>query len=192
MGIKEDLVSCIPVAFIKEIEHIVRLPWTSELDTSYYEKKFKLKYFINSERLQMPDRVYYTPFSNNTLESIPAIQRLIIAALFSRHHNGHLREQSLDLLLTEPLPWVLPFIIQLSAEYILEINLKIAKSLDMLPKKAIGNFFKENPGYLDFTRQRMVSYWNCYDKINPEYKLFINHPAHKVLYFYENNIALRD
>lgn len=190
MGIKEDLVSCIPVTLIKEIEHIVRLPWTGKLDTIYYEKKFKLTYFIDSERLQMPDRIYYASFSNKTLESIPAIQKLIIAALFSRHHNGHLREQSLELLLTEPLPWVLPFIIQLSAEYILEINIKIAKSLDMLPQKAIGIFFKENPGYLDFTRQRMVSYWNCYDRNKPEYTWFADHPASKILSFYKECTAL--
>lgn len=139
--------------------------------------------------MKMPYRVYYTALKPETLKALTGRQRLIIAALLSRHANGHVREKNLSIIIQNPLPWLVPFIVQLSSEYILEIVEIIKAKLKDLHKKEFAEFFKRNPGWFPITSQRMISYWNCYDRVKPGYTKFANHPAHEILVFYKNCLA---
>lgn len=58
--------------------------------------------------------------------------------------------------------WVPPFVIQLLGEYVLEIILLLNSRLQDLRKPNYLRFLNENPIFLDLTRSRVVSYWDCY------------------------------
>ena len=189
MNIQEDLSNCIPSVLSGDIGQLAQLPWTTDHETNYNRKQHQFEFQWYGERLKMPYRVYYNALKPETLEALTEGQRLIIAALLSRHANGHVREKNLALIIQNPLPWLIPFIVQLSGEYILEIVEIIKENLEQLPKKEFAEFFKNNPGWFPITQQRMISYWNCYDRVKPEYTQFANHPAHEILTFYKRCLA---
>ena len=58
--------------------------------------------------------------------------------------------------------WVAPFVVQLLGEYVLEIVQLLAAHLDDLKAEPYKQFIVENPGFLSLTKQRMISYWDCY------------------------------
>lgn len=189
MNIQEDLSNCMPSVLSGDIGQLAQLPWTANHETGYNSKQHQFEFQCNGEQLKMPYRVYYSGLEPETLKALTGKQRLIIAALLSRHANGDIREKNLALIIQNPLPWLIPFIVQLSGEYILEIVEIIKENLEQLPKKEFAEFFKNNPGWLSITRQRMISYWNCYDRMKPEYTKFANHPAHEILAFYKRCLA---
>ena len=58
--------------------------------------------------------------------------------------------------------------LQLVGEYVVEIidsiDIQLAESFVVNPgmKETYGRFVTSNPGFLEITEQRVISYWNCY------------------------------
>ncbi len=99
--------------------------------------------------------------------------------LLSRHHDGVVREAALCRMAAAREAFVVPFIAQLAAEYVYEILEQIRLRMDEFDPRLFGAFFRANPEFLAVSRQRMISYWNCYyrraDYISPDGEL-LHHP----------------
>ena len=87
---------------------------------------------------------------------------LLLHCLFSRHHDGVERERCLRNIITSPEPWVVPFVVQLVGEYVLEIIEVVQANLTRLPAENYRAFLRENPAFVARTRARVTSYWDCY------------------------------
>ena len=118
---------------------------------------------VHSERLSAPYRVYYEPGRLRTLiRSSTEEARALALCLGTRHWDGFVREECVRELIGIDRPWVVPFIVQLTGEYVLEIVQVIAAALAKVSTLAYGEFALENPEFMATTRRRVTSYWNCY------------------------------
>jgi hypothetical protein len=120
---------------------------------------------VSGETVSIPQRIYHNPLE----VSVGARFRLatpeklaIIDCLFSRHADGFVREERLRRILSVNQTWIPPFVIQLAGEYVIEILRVIEQAIPSLDRTLYGEFVANNPEFLNRTKQRIVSYWDCY------------------------------
>jgi hypothetical protein len=93
--------------------------------------------------------------------TLTATQRTILHCLYSRHHDGWVRQRHLEHIVASTEPWVVPFVVRLAGEYVLEIIEVIERGLPA--NRAVhGDFIVRNPEFFARTERRIVSYWACY------------------------------
>lgn len=89
-------------------------------------------------------------------------QACILDCLFTRHNDGYVRQASLERVLSAEHAFVPAFVIQLVGEYVFEILLSIQSRFEELDLHLYSRFAQENPLFLELTRRRVTSYWDCY------------------------------
>jgi hypothetical protein len=124
--------------------------------------------WVHGEQLAIPDRLYHCEPCENLTAHLSAVQAKILHCLYTRHHDGHVRQHHLDRIIEATDPWIVPFVVQLIGEYVLEIVIAIKDGLADINLRgsphhqAYGRFVAENPEFLLLTSQRVASYWDCY------------------------------
>lgn len=117
---------------------------------------------LNNERLTIPSRVYFEEPKGLWLWRLNKTELLILNCLFTRHHDGFIRQKRLKEIVLSDEYWVTPFVMQLLGEYVQEILLTIEDNLSEKLVENFNRFIKENPKYFEATKSRLVSYWDCY------------------------------
>jgi hypothetical protein len=116
---------------------------------------------LGDEQIRIPFRVYFhAPGSEPA--AFGSAAALVLDCLRTRHHDGHVREDALRRILPHREPWVVPFVVQLAGEYVLEILEVLERQLTPNHASAYREFLTQNEAFLNLTRQRCRSYWNCY------------------------------
>ena len=88
-------------------------------------------------------------------------ERLIYDCMFTRSCDGYIRENHLkNILFTDYPEWCMPYILELSSEYVMEITAFIYDSLKERDSEQFQLFCQNNPLQLKRAYQRMTSYWN--------------------------------
>lgn len=119
---------------------------------------------LSGDVLSIPYRIYYDEPDHSQLSSLTCEQRVILYALYTRHHNGYVRESHVTTLLTyahEHL-WVTPYLMLPIGEYVKEIVEVIYHNRFSLNGDFIRTFFREKPRLYRTVQSRVASYWNCY------------------------------
>jgi hypothetical protein len=119
---------------------------------------------LHGKPLRIPARIYRPEPEWREIDSLPAVEQLIAACLYTRHHDGYVRQRALERAITIDETWVAPFVLQFLGEYVLELVTRVAAVLTGPPRLAFVTFLRENPGFLDLTTQRATSYWNEYHR----------------------------
>jgi len=102
------------------------------------------------------------------LSSQRAASETILACIYTRHHDGRVRERWLERVIDSGEYWTIPFVVALIGEYVLEILTEIHRALtvdgDFAPmyRSSYGKFVAENHAFLELVHQRVISYWNWY------------------------------
>ncbi len=117
---------------------------------------------VGADAVSIPARVYFSEPAAADMEVLSERQRLITRCLLSRHHDGHVRERMVKHVLGYDETWTVPFVVQLVGEYVLEIIRRIEDGLRPEHQEPYGAFLRDNADFWARTRQRVVSYWNCY------------------------------
>jgi hypothetical protein len=117
---------------------------------------------LNGKQLRIPARIYNPEPARTIVRSLGDVERSIAACLFTRHHDGHVRERALTQIPVSVESWVAPFIIQLLGEYVIELVERAASLIEGAPTAGYVAFARENPDFLRLTSQRATSYWNAY------------------------------
>jgi hypothetical protein len=117
---------------------------------------------VGGEALTIPGRVYFDPECLTGSEALPAAERLVLMCIFTRHHDGHVREACLRAIVGHAEPWVAPFVVLLLGEYVIEIAEVIKSNLPALAPDTYASFVAANPEVMAVTRRRATSYRNCY------------------------------
>ncbi|WP_053227422.1 hypothetical protein [Solirubrobacter soli] len=114
---------------------------------------------VGEERIAIPYRVHYPELA--VPEELSDRQRRIANCIYSRHGDGYVRERSIARVLDATEPWVIPYVLQLLGEYVVEICLMILARapLTSLDYRA---FAQANRDFIDLTEQRATSYWGAY------------------------------
>jgi hypothetical protein len=123
---------------------------------------------VDGEPITIPYRIYNPEPNPSAVQTLTNREQLMLRCLLSRHPDGWVRQRNLESLVTSEEIWVVPFVVQLVGEYVIEILDVIWSSLIDLDQpgstrsSVYGRFLKENPAFLDLTAARVTSYWACY------------------------------
>lgn len=116
---------------------------------------------VGDETVQIPYRIYHDPELVSS-SGVTQIQSEVLDCLFTRHHNGSVRQEHLKQILDCRHEWVPPFVVQLAGEYVVDIICLLRDNIHRLDPDIYRAFLTRNPGFYEITKQRVLSYWNCY------------------------------
>ena len=124
---------------------------------------------VGSEIISIPYRIYSDDLEHVAVDA-DTPQATVRDCLASRHHDGFVRQRHLRELLRHFDPIVVPYVVQLTGEYVLEILQDIADwtqatSDSVAVRTAFGEFLAANPSYYLTTTRRITSYWSCYYRL---------------------------
>jgi hypothetical protein len=140
---------------------------------------------VQYETVSIPRRIYSGELDPALERSLTGTQRVIAHCLYSRHHDGYVRQRNYELLMDSAEPWVAPFVVHLAGEYVLEILEDIRRGLGGLTvpgsveRRLYGEFIVRNPAFFARTERRVVSYWTCYHR--GKYPTFGRYPGSELL-----------
>jgi hypothetical protein len=135
---------------------------------------------VCGETVEIPYRIYHD-LSSLHLDNITSNQFDLWNYLQTRHHSGFVREESLRKIIDRDHDWIPPFTIQLAGEYIAEIIGVIRDKVEHLNPDVYRDFLVTNPRFYATTRQRIISYWNCYYRDLPKE----DYPGFQVMEFFD-------
>ena len=135
---------------------------------------------VMGQSVHIPYRIYYHEPDEEHILTLTGTQKILLSCLYSRHHDGYVRERHLHRLFPSTDPWVPPFIFQLVGEYVIEIVDQILARVETLKGiDSYSEFSEDNEAFLALTRQRVVSYWFCYNR--DEYLSLRDYPGFRVM-----------
>ncbi|MEU6380850.1 hypothetical protein [Streptomyces sp. NPDC046909] len=141
--------------------------------------------YVDDEALAIPCRIYPDEPPVDEVRTLTARQRVILHCLYSRHHDGRVRQRHLKQVVGVDLPWVVPFVVQLVGEYVLEILEEIEDGLSgagdaqSVRWALYGDFIIRNPEFFALTERRVASYWTCYHRWR--FPVFGTYPGGRLL-----------
>lgn len=136
---------------------------------------------VQGETVAIPSRIYNGEPGADSERLLSGTQRVILHCLYSRHSDGRVRQRHLEQIVGSSEPWVVPFVVQLAGEYVLEIVEVIRQGLVGLAapgsaqRRLYGEFITRNPAFFARTERRVVSYWSCYYRW--KYAVFGTYPG---------------
>lgn len=139
---------------------------------------------LGGEMLEIPDRIY-NDFPARAITRLAPASRVAAGCIYSRHHDGHTRQQALHLALSHDVEWSAPFVVQLLGEYIVEICMDIERFLADAPAarprtiRGLRHFTESNSDFMALTRDRAASYWSEYHRA--DYATADDYPAIRAL-----------
>ncbi|MEU8760078.1 hypothetical protein [Streptomyces sp. NPDC048659] len=140
---------------------------------------------VEGQQVLIPYRLYNDEPLADAVASLSSRQRRLLHCLYSRHCDGVVRQRHLEKIVRSTDPWVVPFVVELVGEYVLEIMIVICDELRDLAAPgtgghlAYGQFIVENPAYFASIQRRVVSYWSCYYR--GTYASFQGYPGRTLL-----------
>jgi hypothetical protein len=120
---------------------------------------------VQGEAVEIPYRIYNPEPPADAVHGMNDRQKLIVGCIYSRHHDGHVRERHCAHIVDSTEPWVIPFVVQLLGEYVVEICALILDRLaarSSFSSPSYQEFARANSEFIARTEQRAVSYWSCY------------------------------
>ncbi|MET7977334.1 hypothetical protein ABZW44_30820 [Streptomyces mirabilis] len=137
---------------------------------------------VQGETVAIPYRIYNEePDTGGSERPLTETQQVILHCLYSRHSDGRVRQRHLEKIMASSEPWVVPFVVQLASEYVLEILDTIGLGVPGLAapgsadRRRYGEFIERNPDFFARTERRVVSYWSCYYRW--KYEVFGTYPG---------------
>lgn len=141
-----------------------------------YERVSGPQVSIAGERIELLSRLYSPELPDEATRGLSDRQRLILSCLYSRHHDGFVRERHL-LRLRGDEAWVPHFVLQLVGEYVIEICQAALNQLDAIPRASYETFAAENEEFVALVRRRIVSYARQYHRSMG----FVEYPAYRFM-----------
>ena len=134
---------------------------------------------VGRDTLLIPYRIHLPQPTPSTWATFSRSQFLMAHCLYSRHHDGRIREAALRAFLQADQEWTPPFIIQLASEYVVEISQVVLSNIGVVGTPVFRHFSLANASFLLRCRQRAITYWNRYYRNDiPRYRDF---PAFRVI-----------
>jgi len=118
------------------------------------------------EPLILPYRLYLNEVKEEKIQTLTDRQRWILYCMYTRHHDGYIREKYVRRLEQEQAntDWVLLYLIELTGEYVREILERIEPVLQIWPEEQLRTFAAANERYLQRIERRIISYWDLHQR----------------------------
>lgn len=135
---------------------------------------------VQGETLAFPARVYWAPEQlRATIAASTGDARRLALCLGTRHHDGFLREACVRQLGEIDRAWVLPFMVQLLGEAVVEVSAAVEPLIRGADPEEVAAFVAANPDFVAKTKQRVISYWDCYYRYR--FKRLQAYPSYRAL-----------
>ncbi len=157
---KYDLLKAFPVKLKEDVTVVLNM--INQSDKLDFSDSFEVDF--SGSTLNIPERIYYNEPSLSQYNSLSDKQKVILNCLFTRHHDGYIRELNLKPIIhnCNDYNWIIPYLIRITGDYVIEILQVIKANLDKVDKGIIKDFIAENPIFYNTTESQVVSYWDCY------------------------------
>lgn len=120
-----------------------------------------VQYSNNGQLIEFPYRIYFSDIIYESLSELNLQQEMILHCIYTRSCDGYVRQRHLKLLLQLNFAdWVIPYIVKVCDEYIVEILEMTYDALKNQDTERIKQFCYENIQSFSKSYDRMVSYWN--------------------------------
>ncbi|MEU6415286.1 hypothetical protein [Microbispora sp. NPDC046933] len=179
-GLNESPTCAFPDALAHEVRAAVRV-----LPKARFSPVGSFRATVGDDRVTIPGRIYNPEVSPERLDGLTPLQRTILHCLYTRHHDGFVRQHHLKQIIGSLEPWVLPYVVHLVGEYVLEIVADIDAALGDLgvpgspAHLAYSRFLTDNPRLFALMRQRVASYWACYHR--GRFPRLADYPGHRLI-----------
>jgi hypothetical protein len=80
--------------------------------------KRRERVLARGEAIEIPYRIYNPEPPADAVAWMSDRQKVIVGCVYSRHHDGHVRERYCAHIVESTEPWVIPFVVQLLGEYV--------------------------------------------------------------------------
>lgn len=121
----------------------------------------RISYVLSSGMIAFPYRIYMIDVEDEIYKSLTPIQQQLICCIYTRSHNGFVREKYLRRLLEMDFsPWSIPYIVKLCDEYVIELLELVYEQLKNRDNRDIHSFCLQNKAMIHRGYTRMTSYWN--------------------------------
>jgi hypothetical protein len=77
---------------------------------------------VHDGPISIPYRIHLPQLERAQLAGLGSAQALMVKCLYSRHHDGRIRQAALQSIVRADQDWTAPFIVQLASEYVVEIR----------------------------------------------------------------------
>lgn len=125
-------------------------------------------------------RIYFQEPSPELENELTETQRQILNCIYTRHHNGHVREKRLKNLFGFDCEWILPYKLQLLGEYVFEIIVELDKHITDENIQQYKLLTLDNRKYWEQTKSRITSYWSEYYRY-PNNKKLMDYIGYKIM-----------
>jgi hypothetical protein len=153
MSAPEWIRGALPEALAAEVASVA-----AQLPPPLLEPQTFLEVLVRGERLRIPHRMYHPEVA----PPVPERTAIALSCLYTRNHDGRVRQKHLARVVSVAEAWVVPFVLHLVGEYVVEIVQDIEAGLPRLCQPLYVEFLRQNPAFLPLIKQRAFSYWDCY------------------------------
>lgn len=159
------------------------------MNVFFTDNKISIRY--HQEVLLIPYRFYAKQVVEEKLKTLTVTQLTILNCVYTRSNDGYIRQKYVEKLLQlEKIPeWVIPYIIKLCGEYVIEILQTINDHFDWIDDDSLAEFVKENKAFVHLEYCHMLSYWdeNYRYKGFPKLKGYIGYELFKKCFGYNRS-----
>ncbi|KKC48460.1 hypothetical protein VE23_17395 [Paenibacillus sp. D9] len=162
---KYDLIRSFPSNLDKDVQHVIDvIPDESHLNYNRLNYSDFMELRLSGETLYIPYRIYYDEPNDSQLSSLTVDQRTILYTMYTRHHDGFVRERNVKKAIEKAIEcaWITPYLMLLIGEYVEEIVQVIYDNRSLLNADLVKTFVGENQRFYRTVQSRVVSYWDCY------------------------------
>ena len=166
------------------------MPLTKEIYIDSFGQRYKVENGIYGEQTEIKlatgevtfliYRIYFHEPSPEHENELTETQKQILNCIYTRHHNGYIRENRLKNLFSFDHEWILPYKLQLLGEYVIEILFELDKHITDRNIQQFKQLTLNNRKYWEQTKSRMGSYWNEHYRY-PNYKKIKNYIGYKIM-----------
>lgn len=144
--LQRHYLNAFPPYFAKDV--CVVLNYLQSYRTPYHSKNYTDQVTIKQETIHLPMRTYFQLPKNKQFSNFSPTQQQILRCIYTRHHDGFIRQNMLQQLLEHQLEYfIFPYLFQLMGDYVVEILEIIEPHLNQSNQKLLVQFISENPRY---------------------------------------------
>jgi hypothetical protein len=150
---------------------------------------------VRGEEFRLLRRVYFDyvylkdgSWHTHARWQMPSLEQDVLACIYSTHHDGVVRAQSINRLIESRHDWALPYLLNLVSDYVVEITELIDYRADRIDIEIAHQFAASNHRYVSRIADRVLSYWSLWHRVrhhsgtdHPQYAWLEDYPAYKTL-----------
>ena len=120
-----------------------------------------IDYYLGNAQLSFPYRLYTVEVEEALYIKLESLERMVLNCIYSRSCDGYVREKHIKALLSDDYPdWVIPYIVKVCDEYVVEILQTVYDHLRDVDSTIYKRFCADNRASFCKSYNRMISYWN--------------------------------